>query len=102
MSLREQMGDGGLYLLHVDADSLVEFLRPWALGLTSQEAKLVQTIGRVFDHMSGHEKVRGYLLSGEFEIALRAQPELYTTAVTGAVEETTEEQVHESGQTTTE
>lgn len=102
MSLREQMGDGGLYLLHVDADSLVEFLRPWALGLTSEEAKLVQTIGRVFDHMSGHVKVRGYLLSGEFEIALRAQPELYTTAVTGAVEETTEEQVHESGQTTTE
>lgn len=91
MSLREQMGDGGLYLLYVDADSLVEFLRPWALALTSDEAKLVQTIDRVFGHLSGHMKIKGHLLSGELEISLNAQPEGDAVVVAGAVEETAED-----------
>jgi hypothetical protein len=91
MRLREEMGDGGLYLLYMDVGTLVEFLQPLGIQRRSDEYAAIQMIDRVFEHMSGHMKIKDHLLSAEFEISLKAQPERDAAAVVDTVEETAED-----------
>jgi hypothetical protein len=74
--LRDKIGEGGLFLFHVDAGSLVEFLRPLEVELLEDEAKWIRAIGSVLEGISGYETLDGDLLIAELEVTLKPSLEI--------------------------